>query len=183
MRKVILGIAAIICIDVVFAAYMSIDQRDDLAVLSPLAQKDASNEDLPDTPSAEENPDSALIQIAPETTALPGSDPIKVVRASVKQNHFTGKARVRAVRPEKEVPASAEFSDVTIVYAAYKPVEFKASNEFEAQSTSRVDTQNEVSGQRDQEPPKTKNRSFGSRAMPILKKPYEVIKAIGSKFY
>ena len=197
MRKLILGIAAIVCIDVGFGALFSINQPEDETVASREGDvvrdvdrpedeaKALSFDERPEVPSmSDELSSTGSTEVPPTSDELSSTGPklATMDRPMVKRRLYISKVHSGVVRGEEKIPAPPDFSDVTIVYAAYQPVAFRTYKELETQSTS-AGTQNEVSGHAVQELPKTKNRSFGSRAIPILKKPYEVIKAIGAKFY
>jgi len=183
MRKLILGILAIICLDVGFAAFMSVDQQGSPAVFDPVGLRQIPEtrltKDLAELPPDGPDLDTPSEPTVTEISGWRRSDIPKVAR---RPSRTSTKAYARTVKKAHRLPLREDFQDITILYAAYKPVEFKNYREFVAQPAP-VDRQANGANQQVPELRRSKSKSFGSRAVPILKKPYDLIKAIGSKFY
>ena len=157
MRKLVFGIFAVGCLQAAFLFYNSADIED----ASMRVASGAAN------PQFQVN--DPILSTWPRTEVVSTSSQVKAIPTTIKQSKATVPVYQRAVdrRPsvvvtktlnEKRLPAKTPSSDVVF-----------ASNVIGYDDSLRID--------------KSKNkRSFASKSFSVIKKPYDWLKALGSKF-
>jgi hypothetical protein len=167
MKKLILGIIAVFCLQVGFIAYNAA-QRLDLAVSKTVSYPvELPNNEAPLAVSdtTPDDNDSAL---------LARSDKPDAFRPVMAERRGVGTQLDR--RPVKVVAKDPGFRPTVITIPAQKPVEFRFKNEYAALETPRSSANYDVAPA--QAAPRQEKRSFLSK---VIRKPYELIKALGSK--
>ncbi len=158
MQKLVLGMVAVICLDIGFAAYMSTVDSGGTG-LATLA--DAGYDTKPS--------DNVVVERIPSAVA---ADATLAKRLVIRRAAVDGRPLVNKTvyRKERVVPTQAAFrpSTTTIYYLARPRTEYPAA-------TQAVYTQN---GRR-----RTEKRSLIAAVLPVIKKPYDLLKAIGSKVF
>ena len=174
MRKLVFGIIAVICVQFAFVNYMELQSPLDLAMgPEPMVPKVAIDRDLR---WIEELDRSAMLP--PEREA---PLPAKVFEQEVVFRNEQNET------PER--PGRFRFSESRPVTQAKRPAiyfpvatEDSVSDGFETVVIS-YNRSPELSNCDKYEAPKVKRRSFMAKAIPAAKKPWEWVKAVGSKLY
>ena len=183
MHKLILGIIAVICLDVGFIAFTgSGDELAALTVSDPVADLNRAavpNGNLTETPlPTDETPNVAVVKFSP-----PSSDGPKInrfVRPSVayhrRENAETG---FRSARKDRQSPTSVTSRFPTVVIALQKPSEVKLDRLYARDMP--VERRPNIPEGAAKTVSKSNKKSFFGHALRIIKKPYDWTKAIGSK--
>ena len=156
MQKLVLGMVAVICLDIGFAAYMSTVDSGGTGLATLAVDRDAGYDTKPS--------DNVVVERIPSATL---AKRLVIRRAAVDGRPLVNKT---VYRKERVVPTQAAFrpSTTTIYYLARPRTEYPAA-------TQAVYTQN---GRR-----RTEKRSLIAAVLPVIKKPYDLLKAIGSKVF
>lgn len=188
MRKLILAIIGVICLDIGFVAYKSADDRGEVASRN-VNVSDRGRDSIANPPiDLRESP-----QIPADLNATePGSastdardDSIHPVRTTatrtgkIERSTYTANPRLRGVKRERPLAAKVYLSNITIFYPAPKPIEFK--QEEKPVADAPIDRRAELANLPMSTSLRSGNRSLIARAWPIIKKPYDWIKAVGSR--
>ena len=179
MRKLILGIIAVVCLDIGFVYYISKGIQTDLAVNKTPDQQavTAANPAVVSGPSAAKGaPDTAdVAALKARRENVSGS--METVRLSSQRRAASAKVRSRT---KQHVPTDRNqplFSTI-VFYVPRRPavvtqrtVPFKNTRDLKPAGRQFV-----------KYAPKRENRSLVARVWPVVKKPYEWVKALGSRF-
>jgi hypothetical protein len=182
MRKLILGIIALVCLDIGFVAYTSMDLRENLAVKR--SEVPGPTDLALITPPTVIPGPSATGNI----TDVPSAGPVKAESADISNNRYSFRSspqrkstsiKVRS-RMNERVPAGRN-------QPLFEPIVFYAPGPSTGETNYIVAVKDTSSLKPARKQfvryrPKTENRSLVARAWPVIKKPYEWIKALGSKF-
>jgi hypothetical protein len=175
MKKLILGIAAVFCIQAGFIFLTGTDPTADLAFSRPIPAV-AIGSDIA--------PISSEITVFRETVNAPGTEPEAVVtRADFPGSRPNRMERVAYVNKAPKTVAKAEqpsFEPVTITIPAPEiiaPREVKLQNEYAAVYVAHDSPDYEITTKET----RTEGKSFSSKVMPAIKKPFGWIKSLGSK--
>ena len=168
MKKVITGIVAVFCLQVGFMAYNAADRAGYLASSLPdHIQVESFTQPYSPDPSYLLEADD-LVQ---HETDLPDtSDVIRPVLSERRQVYPNYQRR-----PAKVMATAFQFQPVVITIPAQKPVEFRFKSEYAAVLATPPAESYDISSA---EAPRRENKSGLSKA---VKKPYEWLKALGSK--
>ena len=181
MRKLILGIIALVCLDIGFVAYTSADLQADLAVKkSPVpAPADVSIDS-----TAAPGPSAAGNTIDPSDVAAvkAESDDISNIRKSGRSSTERRMPVVKARPRMKERVLTARNQPLFTPIVFYVPRHSAVASKRTVAIKDTRDLKPAVEKQFTRYTPKTENRSLVARVWPVIKKPYEWIKVIGSKF-
>jgi len=168
MKKLITGIAAVFGLQVGFMAYNAADRAGYLELNLP-DHVEVESLTRPYSPDA-----SYLLQAydaGQNETVLPDAPdvihPVLAGRRQVYPNYQK--------RPANVVATDLQFQTVVITIPAPEPVEFKFKNEYAAVLPTQPTENYDISTA---EAPRRENKSVLSKA---VKKPYEWLKALGSK--
>ena len=176
MRKLILGILAVVCVQFAFVIYTALQSPMELAV-GPVKSDPQMALSGPE-PS---EPDAAEETVPEPAEPVPGDElePTAPTPASIKPRRAVTPIRLEEprffrTRVEEPVRRSAEY--------------FPAASESRTQSgvfetvVISYDRSAAISDCYVEEVPKPRKRSYIAKAAPVIKKPWEWIKSIGSKF-
>ena len=176
MRKLVLGILAVFCVQFAFVIFTALQSPLDVAV-API-DPDIITENPVFEPA--KTPDAVDAD-----TSLPEPD-VTVAAAELKGNNDRFVAPSRRSRSLAR-PVAVETETSRVQAAANRP-----SRYFTDSSESAVGVYETVVINYDRNPvlsdcemnetPKAKKRSYIAKAAPVIKKPWEWIKAVGSKF-
>ena len=187
MQKLVLGMIVIICLDIGFAAYMAIDNQADTSskTVDRVANdfnpaSNSSNNRTKTTPPA----GPTLMKRGPAEVEIVkrasiGSDDSKV-KTFVRRK---GNAEVSLLASSKDrgLPARTYSVIMSDPYALQKPYEVKPRTEYPAKMPVYGRSHGSAPTAKDMR--KSDKKSFVASTLPVLKKPYEWIKAIGSKMF
>ena len=171
MQKLVLGMVAVICLDVGFAVYMSSVESGDMGV--ELLAVDA------EAPIAAAAADGFVIERIPAVV----DDAIAAGRSAIQTASLDERPSVirTAHKKERAAPTQTVFrpTTTTIYYSTTTRAEYVTPSSppppMPASYTPKVTT---LDGRRVPE-----KRSLVAAALPIVKKPYDLIRAIGSKLF
>jgi len=194
MRKLILAILAVICVDVGFVAYKSLaDQtdsaskdvnvrsdREDLAKNSPTDVIE-SPQPAEDLTTAEPNADLALSTPERSVPARPRHSRGNRIGQPVVGRTYTAKLYSPERKTDLRLPNRIDLPSTIIYYPGQKPSDLRIDKETAGERL--IDRRYDSSNQSMKTPPRSENRSLIARAWPIIKKPYDWIKAVGSRLY
>ena len=173
MRKLVFGIIAVVCVQFAFVNYMELQSPLDLALAPVYTGPSTVNGDLS---WIEELDRYAMTPSEPEAPVSDKEHEALIVSRDVKDTRIDRPSRFRSaqrrsapsvVRPASSLPAASDnpisggFENVVISYN--RPSETPNCGGYEA--------------------PRNKRRSYIAKAFPAVKKPWEWMKAIGSKLY
>ena len=179
MRKLVLGIIAVVCVQFAFVIFMNLQAPLDLAA-GPITPDPSANETdlgwideldrtvhhrselVPTLNTTERN----VRAQAPPTRRT--SSPV-LPRPSQKRNGAVAKKYIYFPEPEEASPSDFE----TVVISYNRPAFISARDE----RAPQVSDCEKVAA------PTVKKRSYFSKAAPVVKKPWEVMKSIASKLY
>lgn len=188
MQKLILGIIAVALLQIGFLTYVTSDGSDEMLALNNRQPATTVTGDY------QLSDDSFVIDTSADSEGAfsDGADRIDTVRPTWKSIRAETSARrksyigggSRSLRKNNRQPQMREPfvpEQVIITYASYKPYKF-VDREREPEGNVQFVNRPEIVA----EPPvariqKAQKRSFLAGALPIIKKPYEWIKALGSK--
>lgn len=181
MRKLILGIIALVCLDIGFVAYTSVDLQADLVVkkseVPNLANLPIVPTELPVPPAAEnvaDSPDLADANVKSENI----SNNREIVRISMEPRMPNAKARLR----KREHALTARNQPLFTPIVFYAPGTSAGGTNYIVAVKDVPSFKPAAEKQPVTHRPKPENRSLVARAWPVIKKPYEWIKVLGSKF-
>jgi hypothetical protein len=196
MRKLILAIIAIICVDIGFVVYKSADDRADVAS-KDVNVRDQGTRFAADSPPNDltessrtaddlttESPNADTSGVTPEKSEpARASHPRtkKIGRSMIERQSYTAKLHLRGIKKGRTLPTRVDLPNITIFYAARKPSEFRVDKELAGEGL--MGRRSDLSSQPLKTPPRSEDRSLIARALPIIKKPYDWIKAIASRLY
>ena len=176
MRKLILGILAVFCVQFAFVIFTALqsplevavapifsDPKTEIPHFEPAETADADDVDA-GSPEAEDSAAAAESRAADERFMAPSRRPRPAARPAVIESGSPGfqaaeKRSAQYFTTERE-SAAGLYETVVISY----------------------DRSPAISDCEMKETPKTKKRSYIAKAAPVIKKPWEWIKAVGSKF-
>jgi len=194
MRKLILAIVALVCVDMGFVGYMSVNNADiALNYANALGKRTGlvanSPNNLTGSPRIADNltasgPDAASTPVTPEEIVpVPANQrhANRIDRSAVGRRSYIAKLHLRGIKKDRMAPAPIEFRTTTILYAVRAPVEVKSDKEFAGYVPA--ERRSDLAAQTVKTRPRFENRSLIARAMPIIKKPYDWIKAVGSRLF
>lgn len=160
MRKLLLGIVAVLCVQITFQIFTAVDRSDEknraLMASGPLVAPVTT----PGDPAVDVIPEPNDVEVASSRTNL-----------VVHKRAALSIINPAPATPVREQPAPL-FKPVTIVAMAPKP---PLPGEFSAETVSRT------AYLATKERKRTGKRSLFSKALPVLKKPYDWLKAVASK--
>ncbi len=167
MRKLVLGIIFLISVQFAFVTYMMVQQFPVQLAEAPIQTEPSPNTSHPvQIPEVNNSPE---IRTEPETAA-PGLGP-----------RHTNRGRQISIVPER----AARVEKPTLIHVskpAFKPTPSRTAAPVEFENVViRYNRDPDSSDCEVREIPKTKKRSYVAKAVPVLKKPWEWMKAIGSK--
>ena len=186
MRKLILGIIAVICLDIGFNAYVRSDHPAETITT-------AGNDEV-----YQSNSVGRLVDERIETTSRPEVGPAEVITEKRATAHSGDRERIkynssridgrqkesvqmslRSDKKDRRRPAGVNNRRQPDHYAQLKPVEirFKKVNS----NTNLSENKSNVPNSAKEDGPRSDSKSFVARALPILKKPYDWLKALGAK--
>lgn len=177
MRNLVLGIIAVICVQFAFVNYMELQAPLDVAV-APVFSEPTPPAHV-DLAWIEELNMSARAPVEKESIAL-NETRRSIDSDRILEPRFNGDperpATLRAARPRLSPPAKTpaeRFPDHsrTAPAGGFETVVISYNRAPENPICTTYD------------PPKTRKRSYIARAAPIVKKPWEWMKAVGSKLY
>jgi len=167
MRKLVLGILALVSVQFAFVTYMMIQQSPmELASAPVQTERWRTNrglvqiDELNNAAEVVREPEAVVSPTGPrQTTARPlaANVPERVGKLDRPEVSFVSKPAFD-LAPSKAAP-SGEFASVVILYDRGPNIP-----DYETRETS-----------------KSKKRSFIAKAFPVIKKPWEWIKSVGSK--
>ena len=175
MRKLILGILAVVCVQFAFVIYMSLQSQMEVAVGpvhsdSQIALSDPVTAEPDNTEDTTEESEEAVPRAEPqpvEASSAPAEPRRPVTSAGVAKSRPNISPVEEPVRRPAEYPTAATESR-------------SQSGVFETVVIS-YDRSSAISDCDIQEPPKPRKRTYIAKAAPVIKKPWEWIKSIGSK--
>ena len=179
MRKLVLGIIAVVCVQFAFVNYMELQSPLELAIAPVFTAPTAVNTDLS---WIEELDRSPLTSPEPESVA---AAPVETRRRD------EGSPRNRSTQPVVNTDRPEPFrtaqpsTDLSVRRnPAYLPARYEspAPGEFETVVIS-YNRSPEMSACDRFDTPKTKKRSYIAKAAPAVKKPWEWMKSVASKLY
>jgi hypothetical protein len=179
MKKLIIGIVAIICLDIGFilsrssapegeVASVNLEKTGSVATAPPVEAPVPVANDQPSAPAA-----AKVDEIASRAS-------IPVRKSITVQHRARSKSHSRNVARHRRTPSGPKFQDTTILYAVHKPIELKTAN---PPAAGGVTERSQLPPKKAEAEPKKPNRSFIARAIPIVKKPYDWIKALATKIF
>ena len=177
MRKLILGILAVFCVQFAFVIFTTLQSPLDVAV-API-YSDPKTE-IPNFEPAEtvvaDDIDSAL--------PVPGDAAAASDEPTAADERFA--ARPRSSRPAAR-PVAIETEQTRIQTPENRPARYFTDNSESVGGAYETvvisyDRSSAISDCQMNEIPKAKKRSYIAKAAPVIKKPWEWIKAVGSKF-
>jgi len=157
MKTLVLGIVAVFCLQMVFVGYTSIERRwDSLRGVGEVAGDFARVAEMPVRPESQ-------IEGVSDPMVTPVSIPDRRIVRRSERSHLPS-ARPAFVRQIKYIAPPA-------VVAKRVPAEIDVRKEYEIDANSV----------REETVAKKGNRSFISKSVAVVKKPYDWLKALGSK--
>lgn len=186
MRKLVLGIIVLVCLDIGFVYYTSMGLQTDLAlnrtpnqqVATAPAPPSVSNKatSVSKPPLAENTNDAADVAAVKVRSDNVSNNRESIARLSTQRRAAKAYSRMR----ERTSPARNQ--------PLFEPVVFYVRRHSATASERLVSTKNsrdvELLSERPigRHTPKRENKSLVARVWPVIKKPYEWVKIIGSKF-
>lgn len=170
MKKLILGIIAVFCLQVGFIVYNAPDTVGDMV---------SKTADYPVEPLNNATEPLELVDTLPDesdTVLTARSDNPDAFRPVIAQHRGVSTQFER--RSVKVVAKAPIFRSTVITIPPQKPVEFSFKNEYAALATPVSSENYDVAVV---ETRRQEKRSLVSKALPIIKKPYDWLKAVGSK--
>jgi len=167
MKKLITGIVAVFCLQVGFMAYNAVDRAGYLALnlpdqVEPITQPYSSDVSYLLLEADDAGQYGSVFPDTPDVI-----EPVLALRRQTNPNFQRHPAKITAT--------GIQFQPVVITIPAPEPVEFKFKNEYAAVLPTQPTESYDISTA---EAPRRENKSVLSRA---VKKPYEWLKALGSK--
>jgi len=186
MRNLVLGIIALICLDIGFVYYTSVGLQRDLTVnKAPTPEQTATAaapSDISNNLTAASGP-SADNTAGPTDIAGVKADSEEVlndrgVRPSMQRRASGVKARQRS--NEYRSAARTKVIFATVIF--YVPRHSTTATERVVYVKNTRELNPAAEKQFVRTAPKSENRSLVARVWPVIKKPYDWIKVLGSKF-
>ena len=178
MGKLLLGIIAVICLDLGFVAFMAADRNRESAmmIVNNVEETDLAR-DLMVAPASLSVYDQPVEMPTGETVARP-----RVVYIPVVVNRTPGSSLpARVIRKEREYKtysAPMPWPEARVMSARY--VESAPKKSAEKLEAERRDLIYELATMKSK---KSQKRSFvASAVVPVVKKPWDFLKAVGGKF-
>ena len=180
MRKLVLGILAVVCLDIGFVYYTSKGLQTDLAVNKTPGQQavtaaNPANVSGPsDAKKASDTADVAAVKARPENVS--GNRET----ARMLSQRRTASVKVRS-RIRERIPADRNqplFTPVVFYVPRHSAIVLKQAVPIKNTRNLKPAAEKRFV----KYTPKRENRSLVARVWPVVKKPYEWVKALGSKF-
>lgn len=176
MRKLVLGIIALVCLDIGFVYYTSKGLQTDLAV-NKTPDQQAQTPAVPANISAK-NADTADI-----TAVKARSENVSGNRESARLLSQRRTASIKARSRTKERILADRNQPLFTPIVFYVPRQSAAVPQRTVPIKNRRELKPAAASKRlVKYTPKHENRSLVARVWPVVKKPYEWVKALGSKF-
>jgi hypothetical protein len=163
MKRYLIGIAAVFCVQIAFQTYLAIERSD--------------NNFLSTTrPALSQFPPIQDGQLIADLTEPEVPFSVDMVSTSVKARHIK---HSEPIGPSLAVYHKPRKAASTETYAAFKPVIIPIPSQSSSPSSERLlfDRKSEKVDQR------TQKRSFPSKAVAVIKKPYDWLKIVASKLH
>lgn len=168
MKKPILGIIAVFCAQLTFIGYNAFELPIDHAAISPVAASSLGPAVL--------EPESDTIVVA--RSGGPAASPPGFIRTHSKPVLTAARKTVaRKNFVERTADMAAIRKPIVITYSTGDPVKFTAVSPV----TQAVSREPEVRSSAPDVKPAIEKKSFASKALPVLKKPYDWLKAVAGK--
>ena len=179
MKKLIIGIVAIICLDIGFILSRSTAPEGEVASVN-LGETDSFASAPPVEPPV---PVTSVEPSAPEADRveeIASRASVPARKTGALQHRARSKSRGRILARHRRTPSRPKFEDTTILYAVHRPIELKTAN---APAAGAAAERRQLPPKKAEAEPKKPNRSLIARAVPIVKKPYDWIKALAAKLF
>jgi len=174
MKKPILGIIAVFCAQLAFIGYTFLDRPIDTASVSPVAKFS--------TPTAAFDPDDTIMVVR---SGGPEIAQPEIMRAAANPTATVAKRSGTAPRKnyfERSPDFVAIQKPVVITYRTGTPIVFRSEYPIEATPSPQADDRGyTASTEIYRAKPYKEKKSFASKTLPVLKKPYDWLKTIASK--
>ena len=179
MKKLIIGIVAIICLDIGFILSRSTAPEGEVASVNLGETGSVATAPPADAPVPVTNVEPAAPDVDKvEDIAVRPSIPVR--KSITVQHRARSRTHGRILARHRRTPSGPKFQDTTILYAVHKPIELKTAN---PPAAGGVAERSQLPPKKAEAEPKKPNRSFIARAIPIVKKPYDWIKALATKIF
>lgn len=175
MWKLILGIIAVVCVQFAFVNFITLRPYLDFAAGPVYVELASVEPDLAPTDELISSPAPAEKPAVPDHVA----STIKAARARIDRSRFT--ATTASAAPAVVKPVALR-SDGPSSERGFEPPQPAAPGDFEA-VVIRYNRDSAISDCDRVEPSKPKRRSYIARSAPLVKKPWDWIKAAGSRLY
>jgi hypothetical protein len=174
MKTLILGIVVVFCAQLAFIGYTFLDRPIDTASVTPVSKFS--------TPTASFEPDDTIMVVR---SGGPAIERPEFVREITKPTVTVAKRTVPVPR-KNYFERSPEFASlqqpIVITYRTGTPIVFRNEYPLAPTPSRQADDRGyTTSVETYYEKPKKEKKNFASRTQTVLKKPYDWLKAIGTK--
>ncbi len=188
MRNLIIGIIAVIMVDIGFVTYVKNDNAADTTLAAVDTDEEGTNLAFDSVRDLAEAPELAEQESLPDdATIVSKRDEIAALNFAERRK---GKAEfeLRAVKKDRRLPTRGGLHRSPDIYALLKPIKIEIPNKSggiivkkELTKTPSVVRLADISEHMAKHEPKPDNKSFVAIVLPVIKKPWDWIRAIGSK--
>jgi hypothetical protein len=172
MKRSVLGIVVVFCLQLGFIAYSAIDRPiETLIAVNDVTEGTNPLAIIPETPETSE------FFVANSERSSSPVDNREITVSEPDRRHVTRAVAAAPVSPKKtrRAPAAREVNGMPLLVAVRKPAEPRLRTEYPKERESK---NYQLSSRAI---PQQKKKSFFSKSLSILKKPYDWLKAIGSR--
>ena len=184
MRNLIIGIIAVIVLDIGFVNYVKNDNAADITSAVDNTEMNLAFDSASDLTETPELAESEPLDATTET----GSTRPEIAAVNIPERRMgRTKFGMRPAKKDRRRPNRLNSYQSLDLYALLKPVEIEIPN---AESRIKVrkepieiivDRPADISEHPAKDTPKPDNKSFVAIVLPVIKKPWDWIRAIGSK--
>ena len=187
MRNLIIGIIAVIVLDIGFVTYVKNDNAADITSAVVNTTENEMNLALNSASDLTETPELAESEPLDATTET-GSTRPEIAAVNIPERRMgRTKFGMHPAKKERRRPNRLNSYQSLDLYALLKPITIEIPN-----AESRIKVRNEpieiivdrpadISEHPAKDTPKPDNKSFVASVLPVIKKPWDWIRAIGSK--
>lgn len=187
MRNLIIGIIAVIVLDIGFVTYVKNDNAADTTSAVVNTDENETNLAFDSASDLTETPELAEPESLPESTKAISKRPEIAALNFPEKRKGRAEYGLRTVKKDRRLPTRGGLHQSPDVYALLKPIKIeipKADSGIKVKkepAETLVERLADISEYPAKDAPKPDNKSFIASVLPVIKKPWDWIRAIGSK--